>query len=230
MDLYPQLWQNGRSLVVLKIILDLGRNLQLKELVTATRGDDEAITRCCNSLATMGLITRVSYHAGWILTAQGFTFMYTVPVERYAELRAGCLAPPQQLSTGYPQLPVKPDHSPVSDLLKTITTTHPDSKVVEVINDRRSNAKSGRISDFYAENLQTFAEIGISLNPQTEFIAQHIDPATVRAVWQKLVDRGKPWPGLLIRILTSMPRPKSKAEHEAEVRHRYAAYDQERIK
>lgn len=189
MTLYPALWKQARALVILKIIFDLNRAVQLKELVSLTQGDDETINKYCNTLATMGLITRVRNHAGYALTAQGFNFIN----------------------------PVNPVNSTENQPLINTTTINNLSnhlKVEEVINKHDSG--------FYADNLAFYSEIGITLNSHTEFIANHIDPKTVKEEWHKLVLKNKPWPGLLIRILTNLPKPKSKEEREREERRRYA--------
>jgi hypothetical protein len=155
----------------------------------------------------MGLLTRVFSKTGWTLTAQGFAFMRP------------------ELSTNHPQGDCYPQvihSSPQNPLLKaesgvliTTTTNNKESVVVEVL--------SGK-SAFYSENLRFFEEIGITSNPQTEFIADHVEPRVMRAEWKKLSDKGKPWPGLLIKILSSRPKRKT----DAELRRRYGQWDQDR--
>jgi hypothetical protein len=200
MDIYPQLWRQAKALVILKIIFDLGRPAQRKEIIAATHGDDETISYYLNTLSTMGLITRVHARSGFALTAQGFDFMQ----------------PKTEKPSLIPDSPVLKDGN--LPLINTTTTTK-DSAVVEVLTPK---------TVFYAGNLRLFEEIGIDLTPQTEFIANHVDPETTRAEWRKLSDKGKPWPGLLIKILSSRPRRTKEqqlAAEQAEARRRYAQWD-----
>lgn len=89
------------------------------------------------------------------------------------------------------------------------------ARVVEVINGANSVFENG--------NWKIFDEIGILPNAQTNYIASHVDPAVTQAEWDKLCAKNKPWPGLLIKIL-SQPRraPKPKEEIERAERRKYA--------
>lgn len=195
-DLNQFFWRQPKALVILKIMTDFGRPVQRKELITITKGDDEKITAYLNILSTMGLVTRVLGRTGWTPTAQGLRFM--LPKTKKPSLKTV-------------ESVIENGKAP---LITSTTTTHQkDSAVVEVL-----SSKNG----FEADNLRFFEEIGITLNPKTEFIANHVDPQVVKAEWRKLERRGKPWIGLLIKILTSQPKPKSKQQLEREERRRYA--------
>lgn len=212
--IYPALWQQARALVILKIIFDFGRPVQLRQLVAATGGNHETVAKYCNSLATMGLLTRVASHVGWSLTAQGFAFMRAPATSLSPGLSTGAVD-----NSNASTLAQIPHNSAESAPLINTTTISTDSVAVEVL--------SGK-SAFFGENLDLFTDIGITLNSQTRFIADHIQPQVIRAEWQKLKDKGKPWPGLLIRILTSSPKPKTQEQRDAEARKRYASYNQTR--
>jgi len=211
MNIYADLWTQARALVILKIIFDLGRPAQLRELVAITQGDDETISKYCSFLATRGLLTRTTSHMGWNLTAQGFSFLRpSVETQDVASLSTGPV-------DNSPEIPV---NSPESVLSTTTINSHDEEELVIV-----ETGKTG----FFSGNLALFEEIGITLNPQTDFIARNIDPTVTRVEWQKLLDKGKPWPGLLIKILTHPPHPKSKAQTDADLRARYGQWDQDRI-
>lgn len=216
MSLYLDLWKNARALVVLKVIFDARRPMLLREIVSTTQGDDEAVSKYCNLLASMGLLTRVSAHSGWCLTSLGFSF----------------LAPGQTLPEGFSQLPENPEkpenpvNSPESCLSTTINNTQ---QLKELIVEE--SGKSG----FFSVNRRFFESIGVTQNQTTDFIAEHIDPCTVYDEWEKLKAKNKAWPGLLIKILTQRPKPLTDADREAQIkardqerRRRYSQYDQER--
>lgn len=196
MSLYPDLWRQPRALVILKIIYDLGRPAQLHELVSLTGGDDETVSKYCSRLAGMGLLTRVSGHAGWTLTANGMTFLSPnaasgVETHHIPSLRG--------IPVNYPE-----------STLSTTTKYSHDSRgvVVESPKTVDYSGNDGAGSGFYSENMQFFATIGITCNQQTDFIARKLSPKVIRAEWKKLEDKGKAWPGLLIKILTHLPEPK----------------------
>jgi predicted transcriptional regulator len=237
-DMYPDLWKQARALVILKIIFDTGRPLQVGELVAATQADKQTILKYCNTLATMGLVTRVRSHAGFALTAQGFAFLSpnhraNMPGmgERQAEYPAKTAKNPLFAAHNPPYLAKDPLNSAENPpnlanygrLINTTTTSDAPEEVVVGIN----SAKSA----FFGENLDFFEEIGITLNPQTEFLANHVEPDKFRREWEKLIDKGKPWPGLLIRILTHRPRPRNdseRSEADRRRRQRYAQWDTQR--
>lgn len=204
---YPKLWQNSRALVILKIIFDIGRPVQRREIIELTGGDDETITYYLNILATMGLVTRVYGRSGFALTAQGFKFMQPE--------KPSLITEKPLLKTARTVL-----KDGILPLSTTTTTNNINQEVVVVSNSGNSVFENG--------NLEIFDEIGITLNDQTRYIASHVDPKTTRAEWEKLVEKGKAWPGLLIKILSSKPKQKSQEEREQEIRRKYAKWDQER--
>jgi hypothetical protein len=232
-DMYPALWHQARALVILKILFDFSRPVLRKELVNATHGDGETITYYLNSLATMGLVTRVYGRSGFALTAQGFEFMRPdraeVPSVVVPLAADNCMDNSSSKTEKPFSRAEKPFLKTARTVLKdgilplstsTTTTKNIDSEVVVEVKGKNSVFESG--------NLAFFAEIGITENERTKFIAQHIEPERVREEWEKLQAKGKPWPGLLIKILGSLPKEKSRAEKEAEARRRYGAWDQER--
>lgn len=319
-NLHKQLWMEARGMVILKIIYELGYSVNIKDLCEITGGHHNTVTKYCAILATMGLITRVSYRTGWIPTAKGLAFMHRTPgMLTRAELSTGAadnlpgqnsLGENQQCTevnghnpAGYPMqnphiaaetpgtfaekprylaenpfnfaekpryladnqvnIAEKPRYlvdnqghfaeiagyllnnmlnlaenqlysaknqlnsaknqlnSADSDLLinTTTTTTSIDSSVVEVLSAE---------SAFFSQNYAFFQEIGITLNRQTKFIATHIAPQVIQAEWKKLEEKGKPWPGLLIRILGSLPKSKTKEQRDRDARLRYAQWGQKK--
>jgi hypothetical protein len=186
-DLYPDLWKHAKALIILQIVFVLGRPAQLKELVAITGGDDETVSRHCSYLATRGLLTRTKSHVGWSLTKQGFDFLRPAA----AELSTG----PVDNSFENPDKPVKYPDSSLS-----ITINNP---IVEEGEEEKETGKTGfSKSGFSEQNWAFFDKIGVIHNHATEFVASRIHPETVRAEWQKLIDKDKAWPGLLVTILT----------------------------
>jgi hypothetical protein len=190
----------------------------------------------------MHLLTRQRTHSGWSLTSQGIYFISPQADPACSPAAAA----DQKLSTAYPQAagnsPAKtaqkspksahrPRHSAQTGLSITTTESNQTEVVVKEI------PKSAPIPDDYHQNRAFFAEIGILPNPQTESLARNLSPALLRAEWQKLQDRDKPWPGLLINILANRPPPphphdcvcpaclERKAEFDRQQRQRYAKWN-----
>jgi hypothetical protein len=342
--LYARLWKQPRLLVLLRLLFDLGRPAQLKELVALTSGDDEAVSKCCSALAVLGLLTRTSVHMGWCLTPQGLAFiipspspvetqdrlnlvpdasLYTSTGDRPVGLipspfqgegqgegqfspppvdnpvdnsvdnlpviasEAACpersegkqslpipvkspgkpvnspQSPPDpHLSTASPQpgknplnpaqtvdqspqFPVKSPLNPVNQPVNPVKRpVNPVNKPDPCLSYLLTQSKQGEDSKqetgktgFLTENLKFFEEIGVVRNPKTTHLAQRIPPATVRLEWQKLLDKDKAWPGLLVKTLSSLPPPAhprdcdcpaclaKRLERDRRLRQRYAEWE-----
>lgn len=218
--MYSRLWRAPRALVILKVIADLGRPARLVELVAVTGGDDETLSKYCSLLAKMGLLTRVSGHAGWALTRDGLAFIQPgVPP-------AAPSPQPDQAAA----LAENPVNSPDSELSFSTNLTH--HRGSRAIKSPEIGDSSGNRGD-WEQNWQLFEQIGVLHNQRSEQLAAQLPNRLVLQEWHKLQALGKPWPGLLIKILTEILR-----KHPAsccceacarKLRQRYGAYDQERI-
>jgi hypothetical protein len=75
------LWRNGRALILLMLLEDLGRPAQLQEMVAITGGDDETIRKYCSLLRDLGLLARLHPHSGWSITPAGRIALHSPCVE-----------------------------------------------------------------------------------------------------------------------------------------------------
>jgi hypothetical protein len=125
--------------------------------------------------------------------------------------------------------PQSPVNSPESALSTTTTTTKSNHKEKVVV----EKGDTG----FYDENRRFFWDIGITSNLHTDLIASQLAPDLIRLEWQKLLDKDKPWPGLLIKILSNLPPPAHprdcdcpecqgrRLERDRRLRQRYAEWE-----
>lgn len=215
---YADLWKHGRAMVLLKIILDLDRPVLRRELISLTQGDDQAISRLCAYLVDQGLLSRMGKYAGWVVTDQGRSLFAT---EKPSTATSRLVKKPPITAAAKPQKPSartqKRADTTRKPLRGTENTIHaPDSYLPN--NPQQNISKEERINKpGFNQNLAFFQKVGIERNHLSDRLAAKFPPQVIQAQWQALVDKGKPWPGLLIKILSKLPEPVS----EADQRRRY---------
>jgi hypothetical protein len=202
-DHFRFLYKHAKWLAILYIMLEIGYPMTATQISQILDVHHETIDSCLHGLSEKQYISRPRVQGGWMLTKQGFQFIHPNSAEK----------PQNQLTT--------------------IIITDEESELIRVNNNNNSaefpqndddSAEIPLNQDKNSDIFLAFREVGIIKNALSEKIANipGLTGDIVRKEWHKLNDQGKPWQGLLLRILEEYKPPPTDDQKRA----RYREWDQ----